>query len=352
MNTNASSPVVCLAASGGGHIRQLLDLEKFWSRYDHFFVTEDTALGRSIAETEDTQFVPHFALGQARLGSPFRMLAQAWRSAWQSLAIMWRRRPDYIITTGAGSQLFIVLWGRLLGARVILIDSFARFDSPSAFARLAGRFAHHRFSQSEAAGRKWKNAEVFNPLRELDTPRPDKTDLIFATVGATLPFPRLTQLVLQAKADGSIRQKLVLQVGEDAEIPAALEESADTTEIVATLPFGRVQEYLEKASVVICHGGTGSILTALRKHCCVIVIPRIFERGEHYDNHQAEIAESFRQRGLLFVAHDEESLKQALASCAEYMPRPMTTDYTKLAERLELILSEDGSRPLPEKFGA
>jgi hypothetical protein len=27
---------VCLAASGGGHIRQLLDLEKVWERHDYF----------------------------------------------------------------------------------------------------------------------------------------------------------------------------------------------------------------------------------------------------------------------------------------------------------------------------
>ena len=345
MNKNASSPTICLAASGGGHIRQLLDLEEFWSSYDHFFVTEETALGRSIADREETEFVPHFALGQARLGSPFRMLAAAWRSAWRSLSIIWRRRPDYVITTGAGSQLFIVLWGRLLRARIILVDSFARFESPSAFARLAGHFAHHRFSQSEGAGRNWKNAEVFNPLRELDTPSPAKEELVFATVGATLPFPRLTQLVLQAKTDGTINRRLVLQVGDDARIPDGPHANDSTTEIVSTLPFERVQELLEKADVVICHGGTGSILTALRKHCRVIVIPRIFELGEHYDNHQAEIAESFRKRGLLFTAHDGETLKQALASCADFSPQAVTTDYAKLVHRLELILAADGYGP-------
>ncbi len=342
MNEIVSGPKICLAASGGGHIRQLLDLERFWSRYDHFFVTENTALGRSIAEDQDTEFVPHFALGQARLGSPLRMLAEAVRSFWRSLSIMSRRRPDYVVTTGAGSQLFIVIWGRLLGARIILIDSFARFDSPSAFARLAGRFAHHRFSQSESAGRTWNDAEVVNPLRDLDSSRPAKEDLVFATVGATLPFPRLTRLVLQAKADGKIDQRLVLQVGENADIPEDLAPAADETELVATMPFDRVQALLGKADIVICHGGTGSILTALRKHCRVIVIPRVFELGEHYDNHQAEIADSFRKRGLLFTADDSETLAQALQECAKFEPRAVTTDYAELIDRLDQILLADG----------
>lgn len=319
-------------------MRQLLDLADFWSEHDHFFVTEDTALGHSIAESEETEFVPHFALGQARLGAPFKMLGQALRSAFKSLFIAWRRRPDYVITTGAGSQIFLVLWSRLLGAKIILVDSFARFDKPSAFARLAGPFAHHRFSQSREAGLAWNNAEVIDPLRSLETPPPAKEDLVFATVGATLPFPRLTDLVLQARADGTIGGRLVLQVGEVDELPEAPDGQ---TRIVRTLPFAEVQALLDKARIVICHGGTGSILTALRKHCRVIVIPRVFERGEHYDNHQAEIAESFHARGLLQTAEDTQTLAQALTAVEDFEPQAVTTDYSSLIERLRQIVAKD-----------
>src|SRR3546814_7209069 len=41
---------ICLAGSGGGHVRQLLDLEPAWRGHDAFFVTEDKALGESLAE--------------------------------------------------------------------------------------------------------------------------------------------------------------------------------------------------------------------------------------------------------------------------------------------------------------
>jgi UDP-N-acetylglucosamine--N-acetylmuramyl-(pentapeptide) pyrophosphoryl-undecaprenol N-acetylglucosamine transferase len=165
---------LCLAASGGGHVRQLLDLEPVWRDEDAFFVTEPTALGHSIAADRPTHFVAHVAWGQARLGAPFRMVANGVRNAWASFQLVRRERPDVVITTGAGSMAFTVLFARLSGARIILVDSFARFAGPSLFARLAGPLAHERIAQSPASAAKWSGARLFDPFRMLDGPRPVK----------------------------------------------------------------------------------------------------------------------------------------------------------------------------------
>src|SRR5690348_13861068 len=81
---------ICLAASGGGHVRQLLDLEPVWSEHDYFFVTEDTALGRTLAEQHRTFFLPHFAWGQAKQGAVLKMLWRAFQSFFRSAAIIRR----------------------------------------------------------------------------------------------------------------------------------------------------------------------------------------------------------------------------------------------------------------------
>src|SRR5437867_9871680 len=107
---------ICLAASGGGHVRQLLDLERVWSAHDHFFLTEDTPLTRSIAQKSRVCFVPHFALGQARVAGTHRMLWAGLRNLFQSAGVMLRERPQIVISTGAGAVFFAVLWARLLGA--------------------------------------------------------------------------------------------------------------------------------------------------------------------------------------------------------------------------------------------
>ncbi|MDG6079103.1 exopolysaccharide biosynthesis protein [Erythrobacter litoralis] len=320
---------VCLAASGGGHVRQLLDLEPLWKRHDSFFVTEESALGRSIAQTQETYFVPHVALGQARLGKPFKMLASAFASLRISFNILRKARPDVILTTGAGSMAFLVLLGRLLGARIVLIDSFARFENPSAFAKLIGPFAHLRIAQAAKLAENWKGALVFDPFRTIDEPRPEKDALLFGTVGATLAFPRLVDLVTTAHRDGIVKDKIILQVGNGAIV------EHEGIEWAETYPFDDIQAMLSRSDYVVCHGGTGSLITALRAGCRVIAVPRRYELGEHYDNHQAEITENFQKRGLIEIADTPEEFAAAIEKLRAREPTRATTDYTALMAYLD-----------------
>src|SRR3546814_2302636 len=69
MTARKRRPRICLAASGGGHVRQILDLKPFWQEHDHYLVTEPTALGHSLATEYPTRFVDPFAFGQARIAS-------------------------------------------------------------------------------------------------------------------------------------------------------------------------------------------------------------------------------------------------------------------------------------------
>jgi UDP-N-acetylglucosamine transferase subunit ALG13 len=323
-------PRICLAASGGGHVRQLLDLTPVWSGFDHFFVTEDTALGRSLSGR--VHFVPHFALGQGRLGKPGRMLLGAVQNFFQAARIILAERPDILITTGAGSMVFVVVWARLTGARVILIETFARFRRLSAFARSAGRLAQERIVQSAQLRAEWPDALVFDPLRVLDDSVPEKEPLLFATVGATLPFPRLVASVAALKSRSEIEDEVIIQRGEDGPIP-------DGVTSFATAPFAEMLSYMRRARIVVCHGGTGSLITALREGCHVIAMPRSFAAGEHYDDHQNEIVEAFRDRGLIQIARTEEELAAALRRVTDHRPLIATVDHSRLIEHLKAKLN-------------
>jgi UDP-N-acetylglucosamine--N-acetylmuramyl-(pentapeptide) pyrophosphoryl-undecaprenol N-acetylglucosamine transferase len=324
---------LCLAASGGGHVRQLLDLEPAWSGHDYFFVTEDTALGRSIGAQHRAHFIPHYAAGQARLGHTIQMLGGAVRNFLRSAAIVLKERPQVVVSTGAGAVFFTVLWARLLGARVVVVESFARFDHPSLFGRLAAPLAHELIVQSSALATYWPKAKVFDPLRVLDKPRPQKDPLLFATVGATLPFERLVRSVSDLKAAGDIPERLIVQTGEGGSRPAG-------AEVVETLPFDEVQALLVRADIVVCHGGTGSLITALRQGCRTIAMPRLFELGEHYDNHQAEITQAFAARGLIQVANSEDELRGALQRARRIAPPCATTDPSALIKHLQELFQD------------
>lgn len=324
---------VCLAGSGGGHVRQLLDMEPAWSQHDSFFLSEDTALSRSIGEKHRTLFVPHFALGQARLGAPIKMAAAAVRNFFASGRIILRERPQVLISTGAGAVFFAVVWARLIGAKIVVIESFARFDKPSVFGRLSAPLAHRKVAQSKALAAYWPDAPIFDPLKILDDAPPEKKPLLFATVGAILPFDRLVDMVAEVNSRGEILEEILIQTGAGGHVP-------DGIRTVETLSFDLMQSTLKDADIVVCHGGTGSLITALRQGCRIVAVPRLFSKGEVYDDHQAEITSAFAERGLIAVANTADELSEALKDVRIRPPRLATSDPSELIQYLNELLGQ------------
>jgi UDP-N-acetylglucosamine--N-acetylmuramyl-(pentapeptide) pyrophosphoryl-undecaprenol N-acetylglucosamine transferase len=329
---------LCLAASGGGHIRQLLDLEEAWSPYQYVFVSEDTALSRSIVQQHPVHFLSHFAIGQIRRDGFLRAIWSGFKNFCQSALLAVKLRPDVVISTGAGTVFFFMIWCRLLGAKFILIETFARFDRPSTFARAAGIFANHIVVQSKALTKVSPAAAVFDPLKVLDQPRPNKKRLLFATVGVTFPFDRLVEMVAKLKEDGDIYEDVVFQTGIGGLAPPGLQS-------FETLPYDQVKSYLREADIVVCHGGTGSVITALREGCRTIVVARSLEKGEHYDNHQREITNAFAARGLITPADSTEELAAALKTVRSLEPVCATTDPVGLVKHLKSLLAQRAKHP-------
>ena len=328
-------PRICLAGSGGGHLRQLLDLEPVWSRFDSYILTEDTALGRSLTDKAPVDFVQHYTLGQARIGHPIKMLTGAWRNLGQSWRSVRRRRPDVIITTGAASMFWTCVFAKLRGARIIHIESFARFDHPSKFGRLVRPIADDVIVQSPGVTKRWPHARLFDPFRLLDGPRPAKQPLVFSTVGATLPFERLTRAVIDLKAAGAIPERVIVQTGDDGILPVSI----DGLEQHETLPFDAVKRILAEADIVITHGGTGSLITGLQNGCRVISVPRSFARKEIYDGHQEEVVAAFVDRGLITRCDDVSKLGEAIAAARTRPVQMATTDPAALMAWLEKELA-------------
>lgn len=236
-----------------------------------------------------------------------------------------------LISTGAGAVYFTVLWARLLGTKIILIESFARFTSLSAFAKIAGPLAHHGIVQSNALKTLWPKAMVFDPLKIEDRPATQKQDLLFATVGATLPFDRLVETVARSAEKGEITERIIIQTGEGGLKPPGLETSE-------TFPFDYILDLLKDAKIVVCHGGTGSLITALRNGCIVIAMPRLYALGEHYDDHQSDIIAAFSARGLILVANSEDEMSAALTQARVMTPVVATTDHSRLVEYLRTTI--------------
>lgn len=169
-------------------------------------------------------------------------------------------------------------------------------------------------------------------MKVLDGPRPPKRRLLFATVGATLPFDRLVDAVATLKAKGVIEEDVILQTGIGGVAPPGLASHE-------TLPLETMISTLREADVVVCHGGTGSLITALREGCRVIAMPRSFDNGEHYDDHQSEITSAFARRGLIEVARSVEELETALVTVKSRPPVMATSEPTALIDHLRKLIA-------------
>jgi len=210
-------------------------------------------------------------------------------------------------------------------------------DGLESFGRIAAPFAHRMVIQSAKLAAVYPKAKVFDPLRMLDTPAPPKKPLLFATVGATLPFDRLVDMVAHAKREGVIPERVMIQTGVGGASPPGLE-------VVESLGFDQVQALLRDASIVVCHGGTGSLITALREGCHVIAVPRLSSRAEHYDDHQSEIVEAFVERKLVLKAETPDELRAALAQCRARDRVMATSDPQALVSFLKEVVALPAAR--------
>lgn len=69
---------------------------------------------------------------------------------------------------------------------------------------------------------------------------------------------------------------------------------------------------MEKADIVITHGGTGAIIGAVKRGKKVIAVPRLAKYGEHVDDHQLQLIKQFDDLNLICPCRDTNKLEAAL----------------------------------------
>lgn len=69
---------------------------------------------------------------------------------------------------------------------------------------------------------------------------------------------------------------------------------------------------MEKADIVITHGGTGAIIGAVKRGKKVIAVPRLAKYDEHVDDHQLQLIKQFDDLNLICPCRDTKELETAL----------------------------------------
>jgi UDP-N-acetylglucosamine:LPS N-acetylglucosamine transferase len=124
-------PIVLAISSGGGHWVQLLRLRPAFEGCDVTYATVMEGYRADLEAGSDFRVVP-----DGNRWSKINLL----RAACAVFLLLLSLRPDVVITTGAAPGYFAVRFGKLLGARVVWIDSIANAGELSMSGIKAGAF--------------------------------------------------------------------------------------------------------------------------------------------------------------------------------------------------------------------
>lgn len=144
--------------------------------------------------------------------------------------------------------------------------------------------------------------------------------MILVTLGTQdKPFTRLLQQLESLKASGLLQDRIVVQAGYTQFSSTLLEVHTYFSQI-------ELDALRAEADLIITHGGVGSILDGLKVHKKIIAVPRLKRFGEHANDHQLEIIESFAQEGYILACLAVMDLKDCLEKVPSFTPKSYPFD--------------------------
>ena len=140
---NKKKTKICLVSSCGGHFMELMQLLPLVDGKRYYIVTE-----KNVASTASVEKHPHhYLIQQEREGISF--IFKFGLNIILSFIYFIIERPTTVITTGAGASYPTCRIGKMIGKKVIYIESFAKIDSESVTGRMVYPFADYFFVQWE-----------------------------------------------------------------------------------------------------------------------------------------------------------------------------------------------------------
>lgn len=160
--------------------------------------------------------------------------------------------------------------------------------------------------------------------------------MIFVTVGThEQQFNRLVEYMDRWASEND--EEVVIQTGFSTYEP----KKATWSKLY---PYDQVLEFVEKARIVITHGGPSSFIMPLQIGKIPIVVPRRHDFDEHVNDHQVAFSKAVAERqGNIIVVEGVEKLGDTLERYEEIvkkMQNGLESNNEKFCKEFEKIVSE------------
>ncbi|MCO4608661.1 Glycosyl transferase CpsG [Streptococcus infantarius subsp. infantarius] len=138
--------------------------------------------------------------------------------------------------------------------------------------------------------------------------------MIFVTVGThEQPFNRLIQEVDHLVETGVIKEEVFIQTGYSTYEPKFCQWSR-------LISFDQMSEFMQKADIIITHGGPATFMSAIANGKKPIVVPRQEKYNEHVNDHQVDFAQQVKER------YDSIEVVTDISELGNYLNRYLKID--------------------------
>ena len=156
--------------------------------------------------------------------------------------------------------------------------------------------------------------------------------MIFVTLGSQkFQFDRLLRKIDELIDIGVITDEVFAQIGASTYIP----HNYKYTRFVTRDEFA---DYIDRASLIVTHGGTGVIMGAVKKGKKVIAVPRLAKFGEHVDDHQLQLLHQFDDLGIICSCYEPENLGECIQEAHDKTFKPYVSNTQAIIDSIEEFL--------------
>ena len=124
---------VLFIASTGGHLKELLQLETLFKKYNYTLITEKTKSNLYLKRKyKNRVYFLIYGTKDHILVYPFKLLANCFMSLW----LFFKIHPDYVVTTGVHTAGPMCCIAKIFGAKIIYIETFANINTKTVTGKL------------------------------------------------------------------------------------------------------------------------------------------------------------------------------------------------------------------------
>ena len=148
--------------------------------------------------------------------------------------------------------------------------------------------------------------------------------MILVTLGTQdKSFKRLLETIEELIKLKVITEEVIVQAG-------LTTYHSEYMQIFDFMSADQFEKLLKQASVVITHGGVGTIITALKYDKVVIAAPRLKAYSEHTNDHQVEIIKKLSQDGCILPLWQMNKLENLLTEAKNFKAMPFNSNTTNI----------------------